>query len=221
MRSQWQCRKHWPADPYGHVYLLRAVEMIGAAKLGEQWRPPPQLTEETAFGAAEIDRAWIGSEEFLTISRLVADQCAAGALMAVRHDGGEVVAMDATEWLLEYSREGDACFRTGHIFLPNKALPMFVRKRDVDALVATLSAPPEEQPAPKRPDRRRGPAPGATDRFGEADRALFPEMTKLIKQRHLSPGEAARLMSDKIEGRGTSDSRIRRVADRYRKEVKN
>ena len=81
--------------------------------------------------------------------------------------------------------------------------------------------PPEpKQPAPKKAvkqRRRRGPRPGAIDRFAKADRALLPEMTKLIKQQHITAGEAAQLLSDRIAGRGSDDNKARRLATRYRK----
>ena len=86
---------------------------------------------------------------------------------------------------------------------------------------AASAAEPDslQPPAPEKSGKRRrrpGPRPGAINRFAEADRALFPEMTKLIKQQHISPREAAQRLSDKIKGRGTIDSRIRRLATRYR-----
>jgi hypothetical protein len=63
--------------------------------------------------------------------------------------------------------------------------------------------------------RRQGP-----DRFGESDRALFPEMTKLMKDEQLSVEEAAGRLGalDKIKGRGNADSRKHRLAKRYRDE---
>jgi hypothetical protein len=130
--SQWLWRSGWPADPYGHVYLLRAVDMIGAARLGEQWRPPPQPTEETATATGEIDQAWVAGEDFLGVSRLVADRCATSELEAIRLDGDQVIVMNADEWLLEHSREGDACFRTGHVFLPDKDQPVFLRRGSLE-----------------------------------------------------------------------------------------
>jgi hypothetical protein len=86
---------------------------------------------------------------------------------------------------------------------------------------AASAAEPDslQPPAPEKSGKRRrrpGPRPGAINRFAGADRALFPEMTKLIKQQHISPREAAQRLSDKIKGRGTIDSRIRRLATRYR-----
>jgi hypothetical protein len=68
---------------------------------------------------------------------------------------------------------------------------------------------------------RRGPEPGTTDRFGDADRALFPAITRLMKRKNISPGEAARLLIDKIDGRGSESSRARRLAGRYQREAKN
>jgi hypothetical protein len=79
--------------------------------------------------------------------------------------------------------------------------------------------PASERAAPRR--GRRGPRPGTIDRFAEADRALFPDMTTLMKQKNISPTEAARSLSKKIEGRGGENSRIRRLAERYRKERKS
>jgi len=63
--------------------------------------------------------------------------------------------------------------------------------------------------------RRQGP-----DRFGESDRALFPEMTKLMKDEQLSVEEAAGRLGalGKIKGRGNADSRKHRLAKRYRDE---
>jgi hypothetical protein len=70
-------------------------------------------------------------------------------------------------------------------------------------------------PAPKR----RGPKTGAIDRFG--DRALFKQLTRLMKQRHLSHGQAAAQLDrdGKVAGTGDSDSRVRRLAERYKREV--
>jgi hypothetical protein len=149
--SQWLCRDRWPVDPFGCVYLLRAVDMVGARKFGEQWQPPAKLTEETATDVAAYDRGWITSEEFLTVSRLVAERCATSELEAIRLEGAQVIAMDADEWLLEHSREGDACFRTGHVFLPNKVLPVFLRRGSLEKFIAGLipTAPaPVGQPGP-------------------------------------------------------------------------
>jgi hypothetical protein len=67
----------------------------------------------------------------------------------------------------------------------------------------------------KKRVKRQGP-----DRFGESDRALFSEMTKLMKDEQLSVEEAAGRLGalDKIKGRGNADSRKHRLAKRYRDE---
>jgi hypothetical protein len=150
--SQWVRRAGWPDDPFGHTYLLRAIDLIGAAKLGERWRPPLQLTEETAAAAGECDRAWTASEEFLNISRLVADCCATGELDAVRFDGARVIPMDANEWLMEHSRERDACFKMGHVYLADGAWPVYLRRGSLEKFIAGLIPP-----APAKPGGQRGP----------------------------------------------------------------
>jgi hypothetical protein len=79
---------------------------------------------------------------------------------------------------------------------------------------------PEQQPA--RPRRRKGPVPGTVDRFGESDRALYPELKRLMREERMSINAAALKLADegKVEGVGTSTpgSRAHRLAHRYRKE---
>jgi hypothetical protein len=85
--------------------------------------------------------------------------------------------------------------------------------------VPGTSAPVAAEQLKKRP----GPEPGTIDRFAEVDRALFPEMRALIKAEQLTRREAARRLLPKIAGRRRSseESRIRRLANRYRDEVGN
>ena len=78
---------------------------------------------------------------------------------------------------------------------------------------------PSEPVAARKRARRRGPKPGTIDRYGKDDRALFKQMSALIKNENFTPREAARRLCDKIKGRGTSDSRIRRLTKRYQREV--
>ena len=67
----------------------------------------------------------------------------------------------------------------------------------------------------KKQVKRQGP-----DRCSESDRALYPAITKLMKEEQLSAQEAAQRLADlgKIEGRGSANSRKLRLARRYRKE---
>jgi hypothetical protein len=71
--------------------------------------------------------------------------------------------------------------------------------------------------------KRRGPEPGTIDRFGDDDRALFPQVTRLMKKENLSRLQAATRLANasKVAGIGTIESRARRLADRYRDEVEN
>src|SRR5262249_29396683 len=70
--------------------------------------------------------------------------------------------------------------------------------------------------------KHRGPVPGTVDRFGKADRELFPEMDRLVRN-NMSPLEAARKLvrEKRVSGRGGNDSRARRLAGLYRRESNN
>jgi hypothetical protein len=72
------------------------------------------------------------------------------------------------------------------------------------AVVGTWTAP--------RP--RKGPAPGTVDRFGESDRALFPEIERIMREGHETVHAAALELASagKIQGGGTPESRAKRLA---------
>jgi hypothetical protein len=74
--------------------------------------------------------------------------------------------------------------------------------------------------ARRRGGAAKGPTRGKIDRFGDADRALFPEIERLMKSQRCSITEAVRILADEHElaGRGSLDSRIRRLSDRFRNE---
>ena len=65
----------------------------------------------------------------------------------------------------------------------------------------------------------RGPGRGTTG-YREADRKLFPEISRLIKSGARSPyGAALKLVDeDKVAGKGTPGSKARRLSKLYRKE---
>jgi hypothetical protein len=68
--------------------------------------------------------------------------------------------------------------------------------------------------------RKPGPAPGSIARFKKPDEAVSREMKKLMRKKNLSATEAARELGDKIPGRGTLDSRVRRVVERFNRHNK-
>jgi hypothetical protein len=80
----------------------------------------------------------------------------------------------------------------------------------------------EVRAAVSRP-RRRGPKPGTLDRYGAADRALFNEIKRIMRVDRVSVSAAATRLADagKIAGVGTSVSRAKRLAERYRRQSKN
>jgi hypothetical protein len=92
-----------------------------------------------------------------------------------------------------------------------------------------VAEPPIAEPVPaahepvaaEGPTKRRGPKPGANDRFG--DHALFPQLIRLMKKGHLSDRQAALQLAKagKVAGTGSIDSRARRLAERYRNRPKN
>jgi hypothetical protein len=95
-------------------------------------------------------------------------------------------------------------------------------ERSLDQLVGPDQKPTSDVvgPAARRPDGAvKGPRRGKIDRFGDADRALFPEIKRLMKSQHCTITEAVRrIPENKLAGCGTLDSRIRRVSDRFRNE---
>jgi hypothetical protein len=68
--------------------------------------------------------------------------------------------------------------------------------------------------------RRRGPTAGEIDRYAVSDRALFPEMNRLMDDSHKTVHAAALELAraGKIEGVGTPESRAKRLAKRFRKQ---
>jgi hypothetical protein len=67
---------------------------------------------------------------------------------------------------------------------------------------------------------RKGPTPGAVDRFGESDRALFPEIERIMRESHKSVHAAALEVASagKVQGGGTPESLAKRLAKRFRRE---
>jgi hypothetical protein len=96
----------------------------------------------------------------------------------------------------------------------------FTSLRDFDRNAFNKAVEGEFGPAARRRDgAAKGPLRGKIDRFGDADRALFPKIERLMKSQHCTITEAVRrIPENKLAGRGTLDSRIRRVSDRFRNE---
>jgi hypothetical protein len=72
----------------------------------------------------------------------------------------------------------------------------------------------------KRPCR--GPRAGTVSRYTMADRALFPEMARIMRDDHISASAAAQRLVEagKVAGTGADDSRARRLAKAYRAETR-
>lgn len=102
---------------------------------------------------------------------------------------------------------------------------------DVMAKWSEAERLPEADPAQAIPDspsgaitgsekvlpRRRGPKPGTLDRYRDSDRALYPELERLMHDEHLSRTAAAMALAaaDRVAGVGSAESRAKRLARRY------
>jgi len=82
----------------------------------------------------------------------------------------------------------------------------------------SAATPPDRWTVVSWPRKRRGPAPGAVDRYSKSDRACYPELKWLIREHKMSVEGAARKLLETrvIAGAGTPESRARRLAKRYR-----
>lgn len=67
---------------------------------------------------------------------------------------------------------------------------------------------------------RRGPPAGKLARFADSDRALFSAIERIMRRKSISVTEAVRDLDHerKVKGRGTSEARVKRLANLYRKE---
>jgi hypothetical protein len=68
-----------------------------------------------------------------------------------------------------------------------------------------------------RPRKRPGPKPGTLRRYDDADRALFSDLERLVKDGGLSKTAAAKRLAElgRIAGSGTVDSKARRLLKLY------
>ena len=94
--------------------------------------------------------------------------------------------------------------------------------------VVTWSAvePQRQTVAEARPShrRRKGPVPGTVSRYREADHKLYPELEQLaVPEKRGSISAAARHLAEegKVAGAGTAESRARRLATRYLRDIEN
>jgi hypothetical protein len=66
--------------------------------------------------------------------------------------------------------------------------------------------------------RSRGPLPGTIDRYGKADKKLFPAIEKMIQEGYTVESAALALArNNRVQGVGTPESRATRLAKRFRK----
>jgi hypothetical protein len=183
------------------------------------------MTTEESIANGEAAPAPAPAENApVTAESVKAPAPAANTALPVASEGGETTHKDATE-------KTSALAPGAKVPAPmaSPAVSPEVNRGGgtaVDALVSAQS-PPSDQPAvahsAPRTSKRRGPKPGTIDRYGKADRALFPRVTKLMKSEQLTRLGAANRLAEagKVAGTGTIESRARRLANRHRNEVGN
>jgi hypothetical protein len=109
----------------------------------------------------------------------------------------------------------------GSIFFPRNSLLSAYENIEIDwngLLVTARKLVPSWINVVEAPIRKpHGPTPGTVNRYGEADKKLFPEMKRLIRDKKISANAAALALAElgKVPGSGTSQSRARRLANRF------
>jgi len=94
----------------------------------------------------------------------------------------------------------------------------------VPADESNAASPKPKQPAPTKKTKNRtggrGPKPGAVKRYAPDDRALFPEILRLMSEEQLSLTAATQRLAEneRVVGEGTPTSRARRLARLYKAE---
>jgi hypothetical protein len=67
--------------------------------------------------------------------------------------------------------------------------------------------------------QRRGPFPGAAEKYGDSDRALFPDLERMMLEgKSLRAATIALVSANRVPGRGSARGRAERLAARFRKE---
>jgi hypothetical protein len=111
---------------------------------------------------------------------------------------------------------GDICVAGQDEIIPRMAatwLLKFDASLMPDSLRQYLHA--DSDPFPKK---RPGPQKGTLSRYAASDRALYPEIRKLMADKKLSTTAAVQSLAPIIEGTGSEASRVTRVARLYRRD---
>ena len=92
---------------------------------------------------------------------------------------------------------------------------------NIQAVIDAASQGSKPTSAGTKSRKRPGPAPGALRRYDAGDRALFPEIDRLMETEHISVHAAALKLSlgevdgKVVEGSGNADSRAKRLGGLY------
>jgi hypothetical protein len=119
-------------------------------------------------------------------------------------------------------------YKFDNVLLDRESLLSYARKLGYEIRTAAAEARAAKTDEPGTATRRRGPKPGELRRYDAADRALFPELEQLMREKQISPTAAAQQLANdgKITGGGAPASKATRLvklfnAERGLRESKN
>lgn len=180
------------------------VSLCGAVvRLQDLWRIPSSITEQIVRNVVQCGEVPVrgvprGQQAYQIITKQVPSALFSNSLYAADYENIEI------DWngLVEQGRE---------------LIPPWM------SVTSRMPARPRpnKSTSSKKKAQRRGPVPGAIDRYN--DEALFPEIERMTCERRMSVHAAAFKLAHagKVEGSGTPESRASRLAKRYRQRQKS
>ena len=205
----------WLSEPVG---LYQFVELLALHNAGNAMTAlDGHLREifERLRAAAEANETWLVGDS----SPLLTEDWSSGALricaLAVR-------PREAIAWLLQNPNSRHLVPTTPREMVESSVVPAISPPATgmTDDQIETETNSTPVLSGNSIPRGRRGPKPGTVDRLGEPDRALFPNIKRIMKKGPTSCHAACIELAEagKVKGTGTLLNRAKRLAQRFRKE---
>jgi hypothetical protein len=169
---------------------------IAATRLAGLWKIPQSIAEEIVQNVVEGGKIDIrGSAAYQQVPKIITGK--------IRFFSKGLFVSDFSDVEIDWN---------GLVEEGSKLIPSWIRvwpRRRIGTVPNKLT------PA-KRKAQRRGPLPGAIDRYN--DEALFPDIDRMTVDERMSVHAAALKLAyaGKVEGIGSKESCARRLAKRYR-----
>ena len=232
----WKTPSEWPNDPPGYIFLARAFDQIGSVRFIEKWSKKEETVDLDADDLALTETELEHEAMWVAIKDEIVKHCSKGDLVsAVRKiRGGAMTVLGWEMWNAEnldwrfdrcqmsLDRPFERCKGTHWIFIQRNSLDSFLAglAGDVSPTEASRHSKPVSSELGSTSEglqtRTRGRPPG-TGSWATADDLLLAGMRELIKAgKAKSPNDAARQVAGEAPGSGTIDSKITRLAKRYR-----